>query len=162
MGYSRSAVWGLHMNNQLNILDAIDRARQLAPIEVHARKGDPETSHTAAAELAKDQTKLQRSVATVVAILQASEPVRLTDFQIRDKWAGWWHSAKFSDSLPCKARHWARQAGLVRHDGYGKHNGRKVRLWALGADVAFLADERMRCPHCNGTGRLGAPVGHGG
>lgn len=139
------------MNNQFSILDAIDRARQLAPIEAHARKADPDTSHAAAAELRKDQSKLQRSVAVAVGILSAHGP--LSDFQIRARWGTHW-GGPFSDSLPCKARHWARQAGLVKHDGYGKHQGRKVRLWAVGRDVAYLEDQTLRCPHCHGTGRL--------
>lgn len=141
------------MNDQLNILDAIDRARQLADIQVHARKADPDTSHLAAAALASDQSKLQRSVAVAVGIIAEHGP--LSDFEIRSRWPTHW-PGPFSDSLPCKARHWARQAGLVKHEGYGKHQGRKVRLWAVGRDADFLADQSLRCPHCHGTGRVEA------
>lgn len=148
-------------NDQLSLMGMFDRAGAPPRIDVRARKKDPETSHLAAAELDADQPKLQRSVSTVVAILRANEPLRLSDFQIRERWGKWWGD-KFSDSLPCKARHWARQAGLVRHDGHGKHQGRRVRLWALGRDVEFLAGERQRCPHCGGTGRVAPDVGNGG
>lgn len=100
-------------------------------IEVKARSTDPETSHQAAAQV--DQSQAQRSVQTVVLILTGSkEP--LSDFQIRALWPAYW-SGPWSFTLPSKARHWARQKRLVMHAGFGVHNGRRVRVWALGKDA---------------------------
>jgi len=99
-------------------------------IAVIARTTDPETSHEAAAEF--EQSKAQRSIETVVCILEQHGP--LTDFEIRDKWTAYWGSDKWSYTLPCKARHWARQAGLIKHDGFGIHQKRKVRRWNVGKD----------------------------
>jgi hypothetical protein len=109
-------------------------------IDVVARTTDPDTSHEAAAQLELDQTRLARSVQTVVDIL-AGAP--LHDFDIRALWPRYW-SGPFSDSLPCKARHWAREQGLVRFAGYGAHHGRKVRLWARGRDHQFLSGRTAR------------------
>ena len=115
-------------------------------ISVRARKSDPETSHEAADDFDSKQTKAQRSVATVVLILQQHGP--LTDFQIRELWFRYWEGP-FSYTLPCKARHWARQAGLVKHEGYGKHQKRNVRKWTLGADLAYFDEQAKvkKCPH---------------
>ena len=98
--------------------------------EIKARATDPETSREAAADFG--QNKAQRSVATVVAILRERGP--LTDFEIREWWGAFWGSNEWSFTLPSKARHWARLAGLVKHDGFGVHEGRKVRRWAIGRD----------------------------
>jgi hypothetical protein len=106
-------------------------------IDVRARSTDPETSKQAAFEFELNQSKAQRSVATVVDILTAHGP--LTDFDIRSKWETYWGGAHWSYTLPSKARHWARQKGLVKHEGFGTHNGRRVRVWALGRDDDFLA-----------------------
>jgi len=106
-----------------------------AHIYVRARRSDPETSQQAAFEFEANQTKAHRSVKTVVRILESYG--ELTDFQIRDFW-GEFYEGLWSFTLPCKARHWARQAGLVRHIGFGKHQGRRVRKWALGRDAEFL------------------------
>ena len=95
---------------------------------VRARKRDPETSHEAAAAFAAKEGKVQRSVQAAVAILRAHGP--LTDFQISAHWAEVWPEP-FSESLPRKARHWARQAGLVEHEGYGMHQKRRVRTWTI-------------------------------
>ena len=95
---------------------------------VIARQTDPETSHEAAA--AFDGSKAARSIQTVTRIL-ATGP--MTDFQIRDAWTANWQGP-WSFTLPSKARHWARQAGLVRHAGFAQHNGRKVRTWELGKE----------------------------
>lgn len=108
-----------------------------AYIHVRARSTDPDTSHEAAAQLNKEPSRLNKSVKTVVAILSES-PFPLSDFQIRDRWDKHWIGS-WSFTLPSKARHWAREEGLVKHDGYGRHNGRRVRLWAFGRDDAFLA-----------------------
>lgn len=108
-----------------------------AYIHVRARSTDPDTSHEAAAQLNKEPSRLNKSVKTVVAILSES-PFPLSDFQIRDSWDKHWIGS-WSFTLPSKARHWAREEGLVKHDGYGRHNGRRVRLWAIGRDDAFLA-----------------------
>ena len=115
------------------------------PVAIIARSADPETSREAAA--AFTQKAAQRSVQTVVNMLRVSSP--LTDFQIRQLWPDFWEGP-FSYTLPCKARHWARQAGLVRHEGFGSHNNRRVRTWALGADTEFLAATitAKECPHC--------------
>ncbi len=116
------------------------------PVRVIARSTDPETSHEAAAALEHCQTRLQRSVQTVVAILKSrGEP--MSDFEIGDCWPLWWGGDLFSESLPRKARHWARQAGLVRRAGYGEHQKRKVLLWDVGRDEDFLA-ERTVCECC--------------
>ena len=112
---------------------------------VRARRDDPETSHQAALDFEADQTKAQRSVAVVVEILKRHGS--LTDFEIRDWWPEFWGSEKWSYTLPCKARHWARQAGLVSHDAFGIHRGRKVRTWKLGRDDTFLTAQE-RCPTC--------------
>lgn len=101
------------------------------PIKVIARATDPETSREAADELERNQTKLQRSVAVAVRILEDHGP--LSDFQIRDLWPGYWGEA-FSYTLPCKARLWAWQGGLVSPAGHGKHRGRRVQLWQAGGD----------------------------
>lgn len=111
---------------------------------VRARTSDPDTSHQAAFEFELNQTKAQRSVATVVAILK--EHGKLSDFEIRALWENYWESSAWSYTLPCKARHWARQAGLVKHAGYGEHEGRKVRTWEIGLDPALSRDEV--CPCC--------------
>ena len=118
-------------------------------ISVRARKSDPETSRDAADDFDSKQEKAQRSVQAVVLVLRRYGP--LTDFQIQDLWSRYWEGP-FSNSLPRKARHWARQAALVKHEGYGKHQGRTVRKWALGADLAYF-DEQVKakkCPHCGG------------
>ena len=104
-------------------------------VYVRARRTDPETSQQAALDFEANQSKAQRSVSTVVAILKVYG--ELTDFQLRDFWHKYWEG-KWSFTLPCKARHWARQAGLVKHVGFGKHQGRRVRKWGLGRDDKFL------------------------
>lgn len=117
-------------------------------VTVRARTTDPETSHQAALNFEQNQTKAQRSVATVVKILQ--DHGALTDFQIRDLWGSYWPGT-WSYTLPCKARHWAREAGLVRFTGqFGQHQGRKVRLWSSGRDVLYLEPKPV-CPHCGQT-----------
>lgn len=116
-----------------------------AVVVVRARATDPETSHEAAEEFERDQSRAQLSVAAVVLILKDHGP--LTDFQIREAWPKVWGSKAWSYTLPCKARHWARLAGLVKHDGFGTHGKRKVRRWALGRDEVFLGAQE-KCPHC--------------
>lgn len=115
------------------------------PIVVVARRTDPETSHEAAAAFEANQTKAQRSVAVLLEIVRNHGP--LSDFQIRDLWAQYWGDAAWSYTLPCKARHWARQAGHVKHQGFGTHQGRKVRTWAAGRDDAFLEEPEI-CQCC--------------
>lgn len=110
------------------------------PPDVIARHTDPETSHAAAANF--DRNKAARSIQTVKRILAAGP---MTDFQIREAWAAHWQG-QWSFTLPSKARHWARQAGFVRHAGFAQHNGRKVRTWKLGTEV-----EPVKRPHKLGT-----------
>ena len=98
------------------------------PPVVIARRNDPDTSQEAAVALAAQQAKLQRSVQTVVAILK--DHGELTDFRLSELWPGYWPEP-FSESLPRKARHWAREANLVEHAGYGLHQNRRVRTWKL-------------------------------
>lgn len=98
---------------------------------VVARTTDPETSHEAARAFDNELGKVSRSIRAAVQIL--TEHGELSDFDIRGLWPAYW-DGPWSDSLPCKARHWARQAGLVRHVGFKKHNGRNVRTWALGSE----------------------------
>ena len=116
-----------------------------AKIHVRARNTDPETSHQAALAFEEDQPRAQRSVACVVLILKARGP--LSDFGIRDVWSEFWGAKAWSFTLPSKARHWARQQGLVKHSGFGKHQGRQVRLWSLGRDDMFLTPAK-RCECC--------------
>ena len=111
-------------------------------IKVRARDTDPDTSHEAAAAFEGDQTKAAGSVQTVVRILANHGP--LTDFEISEYWPMYW-AAPFSYSLPSKARHWAREQGLVKRVGYGSHNKRKVILWGLGKDELT---EPVCCPTC--------------
>lgn len=112
---------------------------------VRARNTDPETSHAAAAEFDANQTKAQRCVKTVVRLLKAEGS--LTDFEIRDKWSQYWGNDAWSFTLPCKARHWARQAGFVKHVGFGIHQGRTVRKWGIGRDLEFI-ESQEKCPTC--------------
>ena len=111
-------------------------------ISVKARKFDPVTSKQAALDFT--QTKAQKSVATVVAILSEFGP--LTDFEIRDRWANHWEGP-WSYTLPSKARHWAREAGLVKQSGYGEHQTRQVIRWTTGTDSEYLASVST-CPCC--------------
>jgi hypothetical protein len=104
-------------------------------VRVVARRTDPETSHQAALQFGADQPRITASIATVVRLLEQHGP--LTDFDIRARWSTIWEGP-FSFTLPCKARHWARQAGLVKHAGYGTHEGRRVRTWEVGRDAEFL------------------------
>lgn len=115
-------------------------------VVVRARRTDPETSHEAAADFEQKQTKAQRSVTCVVRILQDHRRP-MSDFEIRTVWPRFWGADKWSYTLPCKARHWAREAGLVKHDGFGLHQGRRVRRWAIGKDEDFLASQQ-KCPCC--------------
>jgi hypothetical protein len=109
------------------------------PPIVVARRSDPETSHAAAAEVTAKDTA-QRSVKAVVTLLRAAgEP--LNDFQIHSLWPEVW-DGPFSESLPRKARHWAREAGEVMHAGFGQHQGRRVRVWTVGRDGEFLKENR--------------------
>jgi hypothetical protein len=114
-------------------------------IVVIARTTDPETSKMAARAFEENQTKAQRSVATVVLVLKKYG--RMTDFQIRDRWEEFWGPDKWSYTLPCKARHWARQAGKVKHAGFGEHQGRIVRTWEIGRDEKFLLEPEV-CECC--------------
>lgn len=109
-----------------------------------ARSSDPETSHQAAFQFTQEQTTAQRSVLTVVEILLKCGPK--SDFELRELWPRYWGEDKWSFTLPSKARHWAREAGLVKHDGYTEHEGRKVRRWAIGRDP--WVDQRECCPTC--------------
>lgn len=120
-------------------------------VVVRARKNDPETSHEAASNFEADQTKAQRSIRTVVEILKSHG--ELTDFEIRDAWSSFWGSEKWSFTLPCKARHWARQAGLVKHVGFGTHQGRRVRKWGLGNDLNEPSLIK-KCPTCGHVMRI--------
>jgi len=115
------------------------------PVAVIARRDDPATSKLAAATFS--QKRAQRSVQTVVAIL--TDAGALSDFEIAQHWPRHW-PGPFSHSLPAKARHWARQAGLVKLAGEGKHRRRTVRTWELGRDVLHLAEHAApkACPHC--------------
>lgn len=124
------------------------------PIVVTARTSDPETSHEAAGATGRDQSKAQRSVQTVVSILKLYGS--LTDFEIRDAWTVVWGRDPWSFTLPSKARHWARQAGLVKHVGYSMHEGRRVRTWGLGKEWAVdwsKVKTETRCPHCGSIQR---------
>lgn len=114
-------------------------------VTVRARTTDPETSHQAALDFEGNQNKASLSVACVVMILKAYGP--LSDFAIRDAWTEFWGSKAWSFTLPSKARHWAREQGLVKHAGFSTHQGRKVRTWSLGRDEAFLAPA-PRCECC--------------
>lgn len=105
-------------------------------IPVRARRTDPKTSHMAAAEF-EASGQQQLSVKTVVDILK-DRGAPMTDFNISAMWHKYWPRPKWSHSLPAKARLWARQAGLVRHAGYGLHGPRTVMSWELGRDEAFL------------------------
>ena len=118
----------------------------LNPIIVKARATDPETSHAAAHEFSRNQKKIQRSIDTVVTILNLHG--LLSDFGIREKWAEYWGPGKWSYTLPSKARHWARGKGLVKRDGHGIHLGRKVIMWSIGRDEAFLDESAPVCPTC--------------
>ena len=120
------------------------RPLAVEPVTVRARATDPDTSREAAAAFEADEAKGARSVRTVVEILRRTGP--LSDFQIRAKWAAAW-AGPFSDSLPCKARHWARQQGLVQLVGHGKHGRRKVQMWHLGADAKYLASQQRKAGH---------------
>lgn len=106
--------------------------------QIQARTTDPETSHEAAALVGQSQA--QRSVRAVVKILTGSGP--LSDFQIRALWPSYW-DGRWSFTLPSKARHWARQRGLVKHAGYGIHEGRRVRLWAIGKEDGNAPRSRL-------------------
>ena len=117
-------------------------------IAVRARTTDPETSHQAALDFDGNQNKASLSVACVVMILKAYGP--LSDFAIRDAWTEFWGSRAWSFTLPSKARHWAREQGLVKHAGFSTHQGRKVRTWELGRDEAFL-EPAPRCGCCGQT-----------
>jgi hypothetical protein len=115
---------------------------------VIARRNDPETSHEAAAALEANQEQAQRSVRTVLRILQ--EHGTMTDFQLADLWPQYW-DGPYSPHLPRNARHWARRAGFVKHAGFGRHLNRRARTWTLGYDREFMADaspKTERCPHC--------------
>lgn len=107
--------------------------KEINPLVI-ARHTDPDTSHEAADRFDKDRAA--RSVRTVIAILSAS-PTPMSDFDIRDVWATHW-KGHWSFTLPGKARHWARQAGLVRHAGHNQHEGRRVKTWELGQETAPL------------------------
>lgn len=107
---------------------AIDFSAPAPHVTVRARKRDPETSREAAGALDQQQPKLQRSVAVAVQILKDHGPQ--DDFGLAEKWADYWPEP-FSESLPRKARHWAKEAGKVKHDGYTEHHGRRVRRWRV-------------------------------
>lgn len=114
-------------------------------IHVRARTTDPETSHQAALDFEGKQTKAQRSVSCVVLILKDHGP--MSDFDLRNHWDAYWGPNRWSFTLPSKARHWARQQGLVKHTGFGEHQGRRVRLWGLGLDEN-LFKPAPRCECC--------------
>jgi hypothetical protein len=117
----------------------------MSRISVRARRSDPETSHQAALDFESNQPKAQMSVACVMLILkQYGKP--MSDFQIREVWPKFWGKA-YSYTLPSKARHWAREAGLVKHDGFGVHYGRQVRTWSIGRDNLFLTPDAI-CECC--------------
>ena len=106
-------------------------AAELPTPVVIARHSDPETCHDAAAMLNAKPERLTRSVTTVVELLQHYG--KQTDFQIRERWAEFWEGP-FSYTLPCKARLWACQAGLVRWSGERVRNESSkysVRVWEL-------------------------------
>lgn len=113
-------------------------------VNPRARATDPDTSHEAAQALRRDQLRLNKAVQTVVAIMTEQGPQ--TDFGLADWWDRYW-GKPFSYSLPCKSRHWAREAGLVKKVGYGQHQKRRVLLWGLGRDDEFL--DRPLCPTCH-------------
>jgi hypothetical protein len=115
-------------------------------IQISARSTDPDTSHEAAKEFESNQDKAQRSVATVVLIMK--ENGSLTDFELLKFWPNYWGNL-FSESLPRKARGWARAAGLVMLDGEGLNNGRRVKKWGLGVDAKFIeSQQKVKCPCC--------------
>lgn len=114
-------------------------------VTVRARNTDPETSHQAALDFENNQSQASRSIACVVLILKELGP--MTDFDIRSKWESYWGTGKWSFTLPSKARHWAREQGLVKHAGFGTHQNRRVRLWAIGRDDKFL-EPAPRCECC--------------
>lgn len=92
-----------------------------------ARTSDPETSHDAADSLASE--KISRCIRTAIEIFTKYD--RLTDFELATVWPQFWNEP-FSESLPRKARHWARQQGRIEHKGYKvRKNGRRVRAWGL-------------------------------
>lgn len=124
----------------------MDHTHQQPTVTVIARSTDPETSLDAAADLRQKQDKLRRCLRTVVEIIYSCG--ELSDFEIRDRWGVFWGNDKWSTSLPRKARHWAREAGLVRHAGFTTHQGRRVRKWGLGDDRAVVSAEYELCPTC--------------
>jgi hypothetical protein len=126
-----------------------------ARVAVRARLSDPETSQSAAEDFDQNQTKAQKCVRIAVRILQDKGP--LTDFQLRELWSEYYRNDAWSFTLPCKARHWARQAGLVKHVGFGIHQGRQVRKWGIGCDVEFLAAQK-KCPTCGKICKQGRPA----
>lgn len=97
-------------------------------ITCRARTEDPDTSHEAARILEGDQSRLKKSAAIVVSIIEKYG--EQTDFQIREHWPEFF-DGKWSEGLPRMARLWAQQAGKIKHQGFSTHNGRKCRTWVL-------------------------------
>lgn len=118
----------------------------LEPPVVVARSSDPETAQEANAATEAQGERNVKAIEAVEQLLETHGP--MTDFEIRDRWKDVWEKG-WSYTLPCKARQWAREAGRVKHDGFGEHEGRRVRRWSLGRDDAWF--HRERCSEC---GRL--------
>lgn len=120
-------------------------------IQVRARNTDPITSRLAANELEKQQTHLQQSVERVLELLLELGPV--ADFELRKVFLRLFGG---SDSLPTKARQWAREKGLVRNSGRMSTNpksGRKCVVWELGRDECYLEYTFVTCPTCGHKSR---------
>lgn len=114
-------------------------------ILISARTTDPETSHDA--HEAFGQQRAEKAMTRVVSLLREYGP--MMDCEIEERFFQRWEGSR---TLPGKARHWARQAGLVKDSGRTavnpKTNHRQI-VWELGEDTEFLyLLHAAKCPLC--------------
>jgi hypothetical protein len=98
----------------------------------------------------KGKYKYQQGLLTLIQAMKQQKS--LSQIKIKFKllkfWPNYWGNL-FSESLPRKARGWARAAGLVMLDGEGLNNGRRVKKWGLGVDAKFIeSQQKVKCPCC--------------
>ena len=111
-------------------------------LELHARTGDPATSHAAMA--AYDRQKMENAAALVVDLHRRYGP--MADYQLRTRFAAEWTLC--DQSLYRQARNQARNKGLIRDSGQRvvcPETQRRQVVWEACDAPAPLVH---RCPTC--------------
>lgn len=117
-------------------------------MELHARNGDPETSHEAMASLDKEKMK----GASELAHHLHSTLGPMADYELEQLWPIYWKKP-CCDHLHQQARSVARDAGLIRDSGLRKKNPKSNRRQIIWEACDIGPIEIRCCPTCGSVKR---------